>query len=164
MRSTGEVMGVGRTFAEAFSKAMLGSQSKVKTPGRALLSVREGDKHRVVDLAAKLLKQGFELDATHGTAIVLGEAGINPRLVNKVHEGRPHIQDRIKNGEYSYIVNTTAGRQAIEDSKLIRRSALQYKVHYDTTLNGGFATAMALNSDPTDQVISVQEMHARLKG
>jgi carbamoyl-phosphate synthase large subunit len=100
-----------------------------------------------------LLKQGFELDATHGTAVVLGEAGINPRLVNKVHEGRPHIQDRIKNGEYSYIVNTTAGRQAIEDSKLIRRSALQYKVHYDTTLNGGFATAMALKADPTEQVI-----------
>jgi carbamoyl-phosphate synthase large subunit len=116
----------------------------------------------VVDLAAKLLKFGFELDATHGTAIVLGEAGINPRLVNKVHEGRPHIQDRIKNGEYTYIINTTAGRQAIEDSKLIRRSALQYKVHYDTTLNGGFATAMALNADATDKVISVQEMHAQI--
>ena len=85
------------------------------------------------------------------------------KLVNKVHEGRPHIQDRIKNGEYVYIVNTTAGRQAIEDSKLIRRSALQYKVHYDTTLNGGFATAMALSSDPTEQVISVQEMHAKIK-
>ena len=78
--------------------------------------MREGDKARVVDLAASLLKQGFELDATHGTAVVLGEAGINPRTVNKVHEGRPHIQDRIKNGEYTYIVNTTAGRQAIEDS------------------------------------------------
>ena len=78
--------------------------------------MREGDKARVVDLAASLLKQGFELDATHGTAVVLGEAGINPRPVNKVHEGRPHIQDRIKNGEYTYIVNTTAGRQAIEDS------------------------------------------------
>ena len=87
----------------------------MKKQGRALLSVREGDKERVVDLAAKLLIQGFELDATHGTAIVLGEAGINPRLVNKVHEGRPHIQDRIKNGEYTYIINTTAGRQAIED-------------------------------------------------
>lgn len=109
-------MGVGRTFAEAFSKAMLGSNSGMKKQGRALLSVREGDKARVVDLAASLLKQGFELDATHGTAVVLGEAGINPRLVNKVHEGRPHIQDRIKNGEYTYIVNTTAGRQAIEDS------------------------------------------------
>jgi carbamoyl-phosphate synthase large subunit len=163
MRSTGEVMGVGRTFAEAFSKAMLGAQSNMKKSGRALLSVREGDKKRIVDLAAKLQKFGFELDATHGTAVVLGEAGINPRLVNKVHEGRPHIQDRLKNGEYSYIVNTTAGRQAIEDSKLIRRSALQYKVHYDTTLNGGFATAMALNADPTEQVISVQEMHAQIK-
>ena len=112
----------------------------------------------MVDLAAKLLKFGFELDATHGTAIVLGEAGINPRLVNKVHEGRPHIQDRIKNGEYTYIINTTAGRQAIEDSKLIRRSALQY----NTTLNGGFATAMALNADATEKVISVQEMHAQI--
>ncbi len=108
-------MGVGRTFAEAFAKAQLGSNSTMKKQGRALLSVREGDKERVVDLAAKLLKFGFELDATHGTAIVLGEAGINPRLVNKVHEGRPHIQDRIKNGEYTYIINTTAGRQAIED-------------------------------------------------
>ncbi|TPV78992.1 carbamoyl-phosphate synthase large subunit [Klebsiella pneumoniae] len=162
MRSTGEVMGVGRTFAEAFAKAQLGSNSTMKKQGRALLSVREGDKERVVDLAAKLLKFGFELDATHGTAIVLGEAGINPRLVNKVHEGRPHIQDRIKNGEYTYIINTTAGRQAIEDSKLIRRSALQYKVHYDTTLNGGFATAMALNADATEKVISVQEMHAQI--
>jgi carbamoyl-phosphate synthase large subunit len=164
MRSTGEVMGVGRTFAEAFAKAMLGSQSHMKKSGRALLSVREGDKSRVVDLAAKLLKHGFELDATHGTAVVLGEAGINPRLVNKVHEGRPHIQDRIKNGEYSYIVNTTAGRQAIADSKLIRRSALQYKVHYDTTMNGGFATAMSLNSDPKERVISLQELHRKLKG
>ncbi len=116
MRSTGEVMGVGRTFAEAFAKAMLGAQSNMKKTGRALLSVREGDKKRIVDLAAKLQKFGFELDATHGTAVVLGEAGINPRLVNKVHEGRPHIQDRLKNGEYAYIVNTTAGRQAIEDS------------------------------------------------
>lgn len=162
MRSTGEVMGVGRTFSEAFAKAMLGSQSRMKKSGRALLSVRKIDKDRVVDLAAKLLKHGFELDATHGTAVILGEAGINPRLVNKVHEGRPHIQDRIKNGEYSYIVNTTAGRQAIEDSKLIRRSALQYKVHYDTTLNGGFATAMSLNADATAQVISLQEMHAQI--
>ncbi len=134
-----------------------------RNDGRALLSVREGDKERVVDLAAKLLKQGFELDATHGTAIVLGEAGIDPRLVNKVHEGRPHIQDRIKNGEYTYIINTTSGRGAIEDSRVIRRSALQYKVHYDTTLNGGFATAMALNADATEKVISVQEMHAQIK-
>ncbi|CRL61939.1 carbamoyl-phosphate synthase large subunit [Proteus penneri] len=162
MRSTGEVMGVGTTFAQAFAKAMLGSSSTMKKKGRALLSVREGDKKRVVDLATKLLKSGFELDATHGTAIVLGEAGINPRLVNKVHEGRPHIEDRIKNGEYDYIVNTTSGRQAIEDSKIIRRSALRYKVHYDTTLNGGFATTLSLTADPTADVISVQEMHKNI--
>ncbi len=103
-------MGVGRAFAEAFSKAMLGSQSGMEKQDRALLSVREGDKARVVDLAIHLLRQGFELDTTHSTAVVLGKASINPRLVNKVHEGRPHIQDRIKNGEYTYIVNTTAGR------------------------------------------------------
>ncbi len=162
MRSTGEVMGVGTTFAQAFAKAMLGSSSTMKKKGRALLSVRAGDKKRVVDLATKLLKSGFELDATHGTAIVLGEAGINPRLVNKVHEGRPHIEDRIKNGEYDYIVNTTSGRQAIEDSKIIRRSALRYKVHYDTTLNGGFATTLSLTADPTESVISVQEMHKKI--
>ncbi|MBG3013332.1 carbamoyl-phosphate synthase large subunit [Proteus faecis] len=162
MRSTGEVMGVGATFAQAFAKAMLGSNSTMKQKGRALLSVREGDKKRIVDLATKLLKSGFELDATHGTAIVLGEAGINPRLVNKVHEGRPHIEDRIKNSEYDYIVNTTSGRQAIEDSKIIRRSALRYKVHYDTTLNGGFATTLSLTADPTASVISVQEMHKKI--
>lgn len=163
MRSTGEVMGVGQTFAEAFSKAMLASQSGIEKRGRVLLSVREGDKPRVADLADKLLKQGFKLDATYGTALVLGKAGIDARLVNKVYEGRPHIQDRIKNGEYTYIVNTAAGRQAIEDSKLLRRTALQYKVHYDTTLNGGFATSIALNSNPTSSVVSVQEMHAKIK-
>lgn len=164
MRSTGEVMGVGRNFAEAFAKAMLGAQSaKMKKSGRALLSVRDGDKKRIIDLATRLQHAGFALDATRGTAETLSEAGIDVRLVNKVHEGRPHIQDRLKNGEYAYIVNTTAGRQAIEDSRLIRRSALRYKVHYDTTLNGGFATAISLNADPTAQVISVQEMHAQIK-
>lgn len=162
MRSTGEVMGVGRTFAEACAKAMLGRQSRMKKSGRVLLSVHEGDKERVVHLANKLLKHGLHLDATHGTALILGEAGLHPRLVNKVYEGRPHVQDRIKNGEYIYMINTTIGRQAIEDSKFIRRSALQYNVHYDTTLNGGFATAMSLNADATDQVMSVQEMHSQI--
>lgn len=164
MRSTGEVMGVGRSFAEAFAKAMAGVQIQMQRGGRALLSVRDEDKARVTALAQQLLEHGFALDATHGTAIVLGEAGINPRLVNKVHEGRPHIQDRIKNGEYSYIVNTVAGRQAIEDSRLLRRSALHYKVHYDTTLNGGFATVTALDADPAERVVSLQELHAQIKG
>ena len=115
--------------------SQLGCGAVYPEGGRALLSVREGDKERVVDLASKLVKLGYQLDATHGTAVILGEAGINPRLVNKVHEGRPHILDRIKNNEYTYIVNTAAGRQAIEDSKVLRRGALAEKVNYTTTLN-----------------------------
>ncbi|OOE79501.1 carbamoyl phosphate synthase large subunit [Salinivibrio sp. PR6] len=162
MRSTGEVMGVGDTFAEAFAKADLACGKAYSEGGRALLSVRNNDKQRVVDLAAKLLKLGFELDATHGTAVILGEAGINPRLVNKVHEGRPHILDRIKNGEYSYIVNTTEGRQAIEDSKVLRRGALATKVNYTTTLNAAFATCMALTAADMSKVNPVQSLHARV--
>lgn len=162
MRSTGEVMGVGDTFAEAFAKADMGCGKTHTEKGRALLSVRNNDKQRVVDLAAKLLELGFELDATHGTAVILGEAGINPRLVNKVHEGRPHILDRIKNGEYSYIVNTTEGRQAIEDSKVLRRGALAAKVNYTTTLNAAFATCMAYTAVDALKVTSIQSLHARV--
>ncbi len=162
MRSTGEVMGVGETFAEAFGKAHLGAGKAVPKEGRALLSVRHSDKQRVVDLAASLIEAGYQIDATHGTAVVLGEANINPRLVNKVHEGRPHILDRIKNNEYSYIVNTAEGRQAIEDSRQLRRGALAQKLSYTTTLNGAFATVMAMAHDATESVISVQEMHARV--
>ncbi|WP_065188076.1 carbamoyl-phosphate synthase large subunit [Shewanella woodyi] len=163
MRSTGEVMGVGETFAEAYAKAQLGATCEVPKSGRALLSVRNSDKARVVDLAAKLIALGYEIDATHGTAVVLGEAGINPRLVNKVHEGRPHILDRIKNDEYTYIVNTTEGRQAIEDSRQLRRGALRYKVNYTTTLNAAFATCMAHAADDRTNVNSVQELHRLIK-
>ncbi|WP_028115113.1 carbamoyl-phosphate synthase large subunit [Ferrimonas senticii] len=161
MRSTGEVMGVGDTFAEAYAKAQLGAQKDVPRNGRALLSVRSGDKRRIGDLAQKLVELGYQLDATHGTAVALGEAGINPRLVNKVHEGRPHILDRIKNGEYTYIVNTTEGRQAIEDSRQLRRGALRYKVNYTTTMNAAFATCMAHSADDRAKVTSVQELHQR---
>jgi len=163
MRSTGEVMGVGSSFAEAFAKAELACGKEYPEGGRALLSVRNDDKQRVVDLASKLTKLGYQLDATHGTAVILGEAGINPRLVNKVHEGRPHILDRIKNNEYTYIINTAAGRQAIEDSKVLRRGALQEKVNYTTTLNAAFATCMAHTEDDRKTVTSVQELHAKVK-
>lgn len=162
MRSTGEVMGIGRNFSEAFAKAMLGSESNMKNSGRVLMSVRDRDKSRVVNLAINLLKLGFKIDATHGTAKILRASGINARLVNKVHEGHPHIQDRIKSGEYVYIVNTTSGRQAIEDSKLIRSSALQCKIHYDTTINGSFATIISLSSNAAANILSVQEMHAEI--
>jgi len=163
MRSTGEVMGVGHTFAEAFAKAELACGNVYPDAGRALLSVREGDKNRIVDVAKKLIDLGYQLDATHGTAVALGEAGINPRLVNKVHEGRPHILDRIKNNEYSYIINTASGRQAIEDSKVLRRGALVEKVNYTTTINAALATCLGQKTDPKSSVISVQEMHAKIQ-
>ncbi|WP_163930301.1 carbamoyl-phosphate synthase large subunit [Paraferrimonas sp. SM1919] len=161
MRSTGEVMGVGETFAEAYAKAQLGSVKDVPKSGRALISVRNSDKKKVADLASRLIALGYEIDATHGTAVALGEAGINPRLVNKVHEGRPHILDRIKNDEYTYIVNTTEGRQAIEDSRQLRGGALAAKVNYTTTMNAAFATCLAHAEDDKGNVRSVQELHAR---
>ncbi|QUM75479.1 carbamoyl-phosphate synthase large subunit [Moritella sp. 24] len=163
MRSTGEVMGVGDTFAEAYAKAQLGASAEVAKTGRALISVRNGDKARAADLAKQLIALGFEIDATHGTAVALGEEGINLRLVNKVHEGRPHILDRIKNGEYSYIINTTEGRVAIEDSRQLRAAALRYKVNYTTTMNAAFATCQAHSADDRGTVRSVQELHTRIK-
>ena len=159
MRSTGEVMGIGKTFAEAFAKAQLGSLTNMKKSGKALLSVRDQDKPRIIALADKLIQHGFTLDATAGTAKILSEAGIVCRVVNKVIEGRPNVHDHIKNGEYSYILNTTSGRKAIESSKLLRRSALQYKVHYDTTLNAGNATVAALDCDPAQAVCALQQLY-----
>ncbi|WP_019613389.1 carbamoyl-phosphate synthase large subunit [Psychromonas ossibalaenae] len=165
MRSTGEVMGAGDTFAEAYAKAELGSIKVVPNVGRVLLSVRQSDKARVAKLASKLIDLGYAIDATTGTAEVLKESGIYVRTVNKVHEGRPHILDRTKNGEYTYMVNTTEGRVAIEDSRQLRRAALRYKVDYTTTLNGAFATCQAHLADPTAPeatVTSVQELHKRI--
>jgi carbamoyl-phosphate synthase large subunit len=162
MRSTGEVMGVGDTFEEAYAKACLGAGVSVPKSGRALISVRNSDKVRVVDLAKQLVALGYELDATHGTAVILGESNIPCRLVNKVHEGRPHILDRIKNSEYNYIINTTEGRKAIEDSKALRGGALRYKVAYTTTLNAAFATCMAHAADEMSTVRTVQELHSTL--
>ncbi|AWB67073.1 carbamoyl phosphate synthase large subunit [Saccharobesus litoralis] len=163
MRSTGEVMGVGSSFAEASAKASLGANDTVPKSGRALISVKDSDKPRVAELAANLVELGYQLDATGGTADLLAEAGIEVRRVNKVLEGRPHIVDYIKNDEYSYIINTTEGRQAITDSVQIRRSALQHKVAYTTTLNAAFAACMAHKADDRNTVTSVQELHKRLQ-
>ncbi|HXK00285.1 MAG TPA: carbamoyl-phosphate synthase large subunit, partial [Buchnera sp. (in: enterobacteria)] len=162
MRSTGEVMGIGKNFSEAFSKAMLGAQIVIKKASRVLISVKEKDQKSVINLAIKLKKIGFKLDATLETNIALKKAGIYSRLVNKVHEGRPHIQDRVKNREYVYIVNTTDSDQYINQNELICRSALQYKVHYDTTLNGAFATVMALSENPIKNILSLQEIHRKI--
>ena len=159
MRSTGEVMGIGKTFAEAFAKAQLGSLSNMKKSGKALLSIREQDKPRLLEVAKRLIAHGFSIDATLGTAKALQQAGITCQIVKKENEGRPNIHDHIKNGEYSYILNTTSGRAAIEASKILRRSAIQYKVHYDTTMNAAYATTSALDYDPAHSVIPLQALY-----
>lgn len=159
MRSTGEVMGIGKTFAEAFAKAQLGSLSSMKKSGKALLSVRDQDKTRLLAIAKRLIAHGFSIDATLGTAKALQQAGIPCQMVKKENEGRPNIHDHIKNGEYSYILNTTSGRAAIEASKILRRSAIQYKVHYDTTMNAAYATTSALDYDPAHSVKPLQALY-----
>ncbi|MBK8639573.1 MAG: carbamoyl-phosphate synthase large subunit [Chromatiaceae bacterium] len=159
MKSTGEVMGVGETFGEAFGKAQLGAGTKLPAKGKALLSVREADKRRLVPVAQDLVELGFQLYGTHGTAAVLRAAGIPCVRVNKVFEGRPHIVDIIKNNEISFIVNTTEGAKAIADSAAIRRAALQHKVSYTTTIAGAEATCLALRHGAALAVNRLQELY-----
>ena len=164
MRSTGEVMGVGDTFEEAYAKANLGASEPLPRSGKALLSVRNNDKARVVELAKLMQEKGFQIEATRGTATALYDAGVpDVNVVNKVSEGRPNIVDALKNGEYVYVVNTTEGRQAITDSVYIRKEALLNKATYTTTLNAAFATIQAKEADDRARVTSVQELHQRIK-
>ncbi len=144
MKSTGEVMGVGESFGEAYAKAQEGAGTLLPAKGKAMLSVRAADRARLVEVARNLLELGFSLYGTRGTAAAVREAGLPCVPVNKVMEGRPHIVDMIKNGEVSFIVNTTEGAQAIADSAEIRRAALQHKVSYTTTIAGAEATCLAL--------------------
>jgi carbamoyl-phosphate synthase large subunit len=159
MKSTGEVMGVGKTFAEAFAKSQLGASVTLPTEGKAFISVREPDKDGAVELAAQLHAAGFSLIATRGTAAAINAAGIDCEEVNKVHEGRPHIVDAIVNGDISLIVNTTEGRKSIGESMTIRRSALQQKVTYYTTLAGGKAAVAALECLNSPNVTNLAELH-----
>ena len=162
MKSTGEVMGIGNSFAEAFSKAHIGTGQAMPLAGKAFVSVREVDKPACVKLASGLIDLGFTLVATSGTQKTLTEAGLECELVNKVMEGRPNIVDKIKNDEITFVVNTTEGRQAINDSSLIRRSALQHKVAYATTLTGGLAVMEGLAFGEEQEVRRLQDMHATL--
>jgi carbamoyl-phosphate synthase large subunit len=164
MKSTGEVMGVGRSFGEAFAKSQLAAGTDLPRSGLAFLSVRDADKNAAVDVARELVALGFELLATRGTAQLIDSAGIPCTLVNKVAEGRPNIVDRIKNDEISFIVNTTEGKQAIADSFAIRRTALQYKVTYTTTIAGARATVLALKTLDATDVNRLQDLHKELQG
>jgi len=160
MKSTGEVMGSGRSFGEAYGKAIEGSGTALPRAGKALLSVREADKRRVVGVARSLVELGFELVATSGTHDAVQAAGIPCTRVHKVNEGRPHIVDMIRSDEISLIVNTTEGKQAILDSASIRRAALQHKVSYTTTIAGAEASCLALRHLGNISVRSLRELHA----
>ena len=162
MRSTGEVMGIGESFVQAYAKANLGAGAPLPKKGKVLLSLRDNDKNRAVELGKAMLQKGFSLEATRGTADLLNNANVDCDVVNKLSEGRPNIVDAIKNGEYCYIINTTEGRQAISDSVYIRKEALLNKVAYTTTMNGAFATINAHASDDRSSVNSVQELHERI--
>ena len=160
MKSTGEVMGVGDSFAEAFAKAQLGASEILPTSGCAFISVREDDKPFVEQVARDLVALGFEVVATAGTARIIEAAGLPVRRVNKVTEGRPHVVDMIKNDEVTLVINTTEGRQSIADSYSIRRNALQHKICITTTIAGGQAICEALKFGPEKTVRRLQDLHA----
>ena len=159
MKSTGEVMGTGDTFAAAFARAQLGAGDDPPTSGLCLISVRDVDKAAAVEVARRLVARGFTLAATGGTAKALTDAGLTVRMVNKVAEGRPHIVDLIKNDEAAIIINTTEGRRAIMDSASIRASAEQHHVFYTTTLAAAEAVCMALEQETDITVRRLQDLH-----
>ncbi len=161
MKSTGEAMGIAKRFGQAYAKAQLGADAYIVKRRRAFLSVRDADKARIGEIAKRLVVLGFELLATRGTLMVLQAAGIDCRRVLKVAEGRPHVVDCIKNNEIDFIVNTTEGKQAIADSFSIRRSALQYKVSYTTTLSGAEAACLAMQYADRQTVTRLQDLLMR---
>ena len=159
MKSTGEVMGVGSSFAEAFIKSQMGASMILPTKGKAFISVRKEDHKKIVEVAHSLKMLGFSLVATRGTADVLTQNNLEVQYVNKVAEGRPHIVDMIKNDEIDFIVNITEDKQAIKDSYEIRRNALQNKVTYFTTFAGAKAACVGMNYPDEITVSSLQNLH-----
>jgi carbamoyl-phosphate synthase large subunit len=164
MKSTGEVMGVGETFGEAFVKSQIAAGVKLPQGGRAFISVRDGDKVAAVQIGRDLVELGFTLLATRGTAAVLQSHGIAVTPVNKVVEGRPHIVDMIKNGEVSFIVNTVeATRTAVSDSRAIRTTTLARRVTYYTTVAGAKAACQGMKHLPALEPYRLQDLHAKLR-
>ena len=163
MKSTGEVMGVGHTFAEAFVKSQLGAGVRLPKSGKAFLSVRNEDKEKLTDIARTLTGLGFTLVATRGTAAALEAAGLKVQTVNKVMEGRPHIVDMLKNREVSLIVNTVdEDRRSIQDSWSIRNTALQNRITYFTTISGARAACLGMQHLEEMRPYDIQSLHASL--
>jgi carbamoyl-phosphate synthase large subunit len=146
MRSTGEVMGLDHSFAIAFAKSQLGAGGLVPTGGTVFVSVRDGDKPKIIEAVRRLEKLGFRIIATSGTQRYLEAEGVPCAKINKVLEGRPHIVDAIKNGEVQLVFNTTEGAQALADSRSLRRAALLHKVPYYTTIAGAVAMSLGIEA------------------
>ncbi|MBA3247919.1 MAG: ATP-grasp domain-containing protein, partial [Pyrinomonadaceae bacterium] len=161
MHSTGEVMGIGESFGEAYAKAMQGAGLELPTSGTAFISVNDADKGQAVVLARRLAKLGFKLTATYGTAARLREVGLEVATVFKVNEGRPNIADQIKQDEIALIINTPLGRASHYDEQAIRRAALQHNVPCVTTMTGAQALVEAINAHLSEQTqpVSLQELH-----
>jgi carbamoyl-phosphate synthase large subunit len=165
MKSTGEVMGVGASFGEAFVKAQLAAGEKLPARGKVFISVRDADKARAIEIGRALTQLGFGLVATRGTATVLGAAGLKVAPINKVAEGRPHVLDLMKNGEIVLILNTVEEkRAAVRDSYAIRRAALQSRIPLFTTLAGARAACTGMQQSGEMEVYALQGLHARLAG
>jgi carbamoyl-phosphate synthase large subunit len=163
MKSTGEVMGVGKSFGEAFVKSQIAAGVRFPKGGRAFISVRDGDKRGAAEVARDLAELGFTVIATRGTANVIQQQGIPVTTVNKVAEGRPHVVDMIKNGEISFIVNTVEDtRTSITDSRSIRTTALAQRVTYYTTLAGARAACAGMKHLSTLQPYRLQDLHRKL--
>ncbi len=162
MKSTGEVMGVGKTFGEAFAKSQLAAGVDLPLSGKVFVSVRDEDKEQTAKVAKELIQLGFEIVATDGTANFLESKNIACQHVNKVRQGRPHIVDMIIDQQIDLIVNTTEGKQAIADSFTIRRKALQKKVCYTTTITGAWALIEAIKQGSSNDVYPLQDLHAQL--
>ena len=163
MKSTGEVMGVGASFSEAYAKAQLGAGEVIPKEGAVFLSVRDSDRPFVADLAKEFHDLGFKIIATRGTARHINEANIPVDIIKKVAEGRPHVVDAMKNSEVNLIVNTTEGRQSILDSASIRRTALEEKIYCTTTLEGGRAVCAVLRNKELWSVERLQDLHAKIQ-
>jgi carbamoyl-phosphate synthase large subunit len=159
MKSTGEVMGVGKTFGEAFAKSQRASGVSLSQSGKVLISIRDADKAKLPELATMLIDKNYEIVATRGTAKTLRDAGIVCQEILKVNEGRPNTVDMIKNGEIQMVVNTTDGVKAVADSFTMRREALQRKVTYYTTIAGAKAACYALGELSAGDVNCLQDLH-----
>ena len=162
MKSTGEVMGVGSNFSEAYAKAQLGAGEKIPNEGSVFLSVRDSDRPFIGDLAKEFYDLGFKIIATKGTARSISERDIPVEVIKKVAEGRPHVVDAMKNSEVNLIVNTTEGRQSILDSASIRRTALEEKIYCTTTIEGGKAVCAVLRNKDQWSVERLQDLHAKI--